>query len=229
MGPYTLILLATAAISPLALILAQKQDQKTKSLLKSTFIFLLLSQIIFSLADWKALAIFLAITLIQLVLLFKKPSTAPFVVLLNFINTGLFFLIMINTEKTLGPQPVNLAAIAAVFALLINNVIGLLFINREKHLKTNLPPLSLAWLILAIIALLLWQQRAPAAALAKVSALPEVKAYLQKVPNAHIVIDHEDKAANAFIIHVYEVKDNHTATFNWYEYDKKTGQVTAEF
>jgi len=28
---------------------------------------------------------------------------------------------------------------------------------------------------------------------------------------------------------VYEIKDGNTATFNWYNVDKNTGKITAEF
>lgn len=56
-----------------------------------------------------------------------------------------------------------------------------------------------------------------------VKNLPEVKEYLKNVPEAQIVVDHEEN--NMFVVQVFEVKDGHTATFNWYEIDKKTDKI----
>ena len=74
-----------------------------------------------------------------------------------------------------------------------------------------------------------WNKSAENTAIAKVSALPEVIEYLRSVPSGRIVIDHEDKETNSYLIHVYEVVDDHTATFNWYEVDKTTGEITKDF
>ncbi|MDO8648996.1 MAG: hypothetical protein Q7R81_04410 [Candidatus Peregrinibacteria bacterium] len=43
---------------------------------------------------------------------------------------------------------------------------------------------------------------------------------------AHIDAQSEDKE---WLVQVYEVKGGHTATFNWYRVDKKTGQISTEF
>lgn len=66
-------------------------------------------------------------------------------------------------------------------------------------------------------------------ALEKVRSLNEVKEYLIQVPNGKVEFDHEDEAANAWVIHVYEVKNGHTATFNWYSVSKETGKMTDNF
>lgn len=60
-----------------------------------------------------------------------------------------------------------------------------------------------------------------------VKTQPEVVEYLKIVPQGKVDIDHEENGA--YVIHVYEVKDNHTATFNWYTIDKATGSVKKEF
>ncbi len=60
-------------------------------------------------------------------------------------------------------------------------------------------------------------------AISKVTALPEVQEYLKIVPNANI--DVQTQEDGTYLIHVYEIKDRHTATFNWYSYDAKTQEL----
>ena len=81
----------------------------------------------------------------------------------------------------------------------------------------------------AIIGFSFWNKGARNTAIAKVSALPEVAEYLRDVPSGRVVIDHEDSATNSYLIHVFEVVDDHTATFNWYTVDKTTGEITKDF
>lgn len=64
-------------------------------------------------------------------------------------------------------------------------------------------------------------------AVAKIRSLPEVVEYFKAVPKAIIEIDSEEN--DSYSIHVYEIKDNHTATFNWFEVDKKTGSIKEMF
>ncbi|OGD92192.1 hypothetical protein A3D07_00525 [Candidatus Curtissbacteria bacterium RIFCSPHIGHO2_02_FULL_42_15] len=73
------------------------------------------------------------------------------------------------------------------------------------------------------------QTISPNEALAKVRELAEVKSYLVQIPNARIEVDSTDEETNTYLVHVYEIKNGHTATFNWYNVDKKTGEITAEF
>lgn len=61
----------------------------------------------------------------------------------------------------------------------------------------------------------------------KVKSLSEVEDYLKKVPSAQILRNGE--TINSYLIQVFEVKNGHTATFNWYEVDKTTGEVKKEF
>lgn len=60
-----------------------------------------------------------------------------------------------------------------------------------------------------------------------VNNLPEVLEYLKNVPNGKIEVDNENEGK--YNVHVYEVKNGHTATFNWYTVDIKTGKPIAQF
>lgn len=64
-------------------------------------------------------------------------------------------------------------------------------------------------------------------AIEKVKILSEVKDYLKKVPHAQISVNGEED--DSYLIQVYEIKDRHTATFNWYKVNKTTGEVKKEF
>lgn len=57
----------------------------------------------------------------------------------------------------------------------------------------------------------------------------EVKEYLIHVPKGIVTIDHKNNDNNSWIIHVFEIVNNHTATFNWYEVKKNTGKVEIMF
>lgn len=62
----------------------------------------------------------------------------------------------------------------------------------------------------------------------KVTSLKEVKKYLTQVPNGIISLDHEDETN--FVIHVFEINEsNTTATFNWFEVNKETGEISKLF
>ena len=71
-----------------------------------------------------------------------------------------------------------------------------------------------------------------------VKNLPEVKNWLSlfSQPDGSnmktggkpfIDLDHQDD--NTYFIHAYELTTNHLATFNWYDVDKKTGNIKSEF
>lgn len=64
-------------------------------------------------------------------------------------------------------------------------------------------------------------------AIARVKSLPEVVDYLKRVPNGLVSVNGEEE--NAYLIQVYEFKDNHTATFNWYSMNKTTGEIKKQF
>lgn len=67
----------------------------------------------------------------------------------------------------------------------------------------------------------------PQQAVASVKNLPEVQDYLKFVPNGKIEVDNEDESG--YNVHVYEIKDGHTATFNWYSVSVKDGNVKPQF
>ena len=64
-------------------------------------------------------------------------------------------------------------------------------------------------------------------AVAKVKTLAEVKDYLMRVPNGLVAVNGEENGS--YLIQVYEVKNDHTATFNWYTVNKITGEAKKEF
>lgn len=236
MSPYLLVLIATLVLSPFVVNLAQKQDKKTKSNLKLIFLVLLVSQILLGLLNYQALWLFLTISLLQILILTNKSSKTP-VVFLNLANTIIFFLIMIRLDQKPISDPANLTGIAIAFIVLTGNVIGLLLINKEKVLKLKpfsrrgklILSLLLTLAMTAVIGFSFWNKNAGNTAIAKVSALPEVSEYLRSVPSGRVVLDHEDRETNSYIIHVFEVVNNHTATFNWYSVDKATGSITKDF
>lgn len=257
MASYAFILIAVLIISPFAISLAEKQDKKTKVRLKYVLLLLLLAQIILGLFNWESLFgqgrsgwqlavsfpttllwLFFAISTLQFLLLLQSLFPAPsLVVFLNFLNTAVFFLAQIRLSRELTFQAVSLASITAALIVLFGNVIGLLLINKEKrlrltpltHRKRLYLTLTLALVVATILYLSYWNSRGRQTALSRVSNLPEVKEYLSRVKNGVVVIDHEDRGTDSYIIHVYEVVGDHTATFNWYEVGKTTGEITTEF
>jgi len=66
-------------------------------------------------------------------------------------------------------------------------------------------------------------------AIEKVRNLPAVKDYLTRVPQGIVEFDHEDAAANTWVIHVYAMGADASATFNWYDVNKTNGDIKAEF
>lgn len=63
-------------------------------------------------------------------------------------------------------------------------------------------------------------------ALEKVRNLPEVQEYLKNVPNGKVEVDNE--LEGEINVHVYEIKNGHTATFNWYRVSIKSGEIRPE-
>lgn len=64
-------------------------------------------------------------------------------------------------------------------------------------------------------------------AVENVKKLPEVQEYLKNVPNGKVEVDNEGEGE--YNVHVYEIKNDHTATFNWYIVSIKTGKPEAQF
>lgn len=62
-------------------------------------------------------------------------------------------------------------------------------------------------------------------ALKTIAEQEEVKNYLKEVPNGKIALDHFDKETNSYVFQIFEVKNGHTNTFNWYEVNKENGEL----
>lgn len=63
-------------------------------------------------------------------------------------------------------------------------------------------------------------------AVEKVKNLPEVQDYLKRVPKGKAEVDNE--LEGEYNIHAYEVKNEHTATYNWYRVSTKSGEVITD-
>lgn len=149
---YVIILVAVLVISPFVLKLASNQGEKAKYNLKLFFISILSAQFLLGLLNWEnftsgrsgfelalsypqsVLGIFFIISLIQFFLLIAGKKLSTFVVILNFINTVVIFIGMIRLSNILGFQAASLSSIGTVFLVLAGNVVGLVFINKDKNL-----------------------------------------------------------------------------------------------
>jgi len=162
---------------------------------------------------------------------------------------------MIRLSSFLGFQAVSLASIGTVFLVLIGNVLGLAFINKDKNLLKkyagqkgfSLIHLSIVIGIILVGGVLLFPRVSPLLiekageqleqvastrispqlAVENVKKLPEVQEYLKNVSNGKVEVDNE--LEGEYNVHVYEVKNGHTATFNWYRVSIKSAEVGSEF
>lgn len=157
---YVVILIAVLLISPFILKIASSQNKKTKYNLKIVFLTLLTTQLILGFLNWEnfttgrsafelslsfpgsMLGLFFVISIFQILLLIAHKSFNTLVVVLNFANTVLIFTGMIRLSSILGYQAVSLFSIGAVFLVLIGNVVGLSFINKDKNLLKKYPYLK---------------------------------------------------------------------------------------
>ena len=138
-NPLILVAILTILFSPFILKLASNQNKKVKSNLRTAFLLILILQIILGFLNWENfsfsntfLALFFFISILQVfLLLINKPFNTA-VVILNFINTILIFVGMIEVSRILGFQIFNLPSISSVFLVLLGNVIGLTFINKQS-------------------------------------------------------------------------------------------------
>ncbi len=62
-------------------------------------------------------------------------------------------------------------------------------------------------------------------AVEKVRQLPEVKNFLATVTNTYVEVSSFDEESGTYLVQVFEIKDNHTATFGWWEVEKISGKV----
>jgi len=196
------------------------------------------------------LSVFFFVAFIQFILLLLRRRFADVVAaVLSFANTVIFFMGLIRLAGKLGFQPVSYANMVALFVVLICNVVGLMLINKDNNLLAKFPwstqyvvsakksktkPVSgwIVWSIfLATVVLMIWlfiqgmyggEQRA----ISEVKRLPEVQSFLRDVPGGKVDVGSDDEF---YMVHVYEVRDGHTATFNWYRVDKDDYLVEQEF
>lgn len=157
MFTYVIILATVLLVSPFILRLASSQKRETKQQLKFIFLGLLCTQIILGFFNWENfnvgrsgfdlsitypnsfLGLFFIISAIQIILLTINKSFNTLIVILNFINAILIFAGMIRLSGILGFQAVSLSSIGAVFLVLIGNILGLAYINRDKNLLKKYP------------------------------------------------------------------------------------------
>lgn len=156
---YLIILAGVLILSPFIISLASSQNKKVKNKLRLLLLSLLFLQIISGLFNWEAflkgtrtgfelalnypysfLWTFFIVSFIQIVLLvFSKRSADILAVILNFANTILLFTGMIRVSNITGVQAFSFASLIAIFAVLIGNVAGLMFINKDKNLMAKYP------------------------------------------------------------------------------------------
>lgn len=140
---YVIILVAVLVISPFVLRLAASQKRETKQQLKNIWTLMLSAQILLGFLNWKSfgtagLGVFLVISLLQLLMLLTNKYL-KLVVLLNFINSILIFVAMIQVSNKLGYQVVSFESIGSVFLVLFGNVVVLAYINKDKNLLAKYP------------------------------------------------------------------------------------------
>lgn len=197
------------------------------------------------------LLIFFFVAFLQFVLLLLRRYFADVIaIVLSVVNTVMFFVSLMRLAGTLGFQPFSYANVVALFAVLIGNVVGLMLVNKDKNLLAKFPwstqsvaaarkakkkPASnwIVWgVFLATVGLMVFLfvtgiSGGEKKAIAEVKVLPEVQRFLQVVPAGKVDVDRSDD--ESYFVHVYEVKDGHTATFNWYRVDKQSFEVAPEF
>lgn len=268
---YVIILAVVLVISPFVLKLASNQGKKTKQQLKSIFLLILSAQILLGFLNWENftvgrsgfelsltypfsfLGLFFVISVFQILLLLISKSFNILVVVLNFINSILIFTGLIRISSLLDFQAVSFASIGTVFLVLIGNVIGLVFINKDKNILrkyagqkglTLIPLLVIAGLLvtagIVYVKTRPMEEIVPEQVIDRISSTgmtkdraieiiknrSEVQDYLKRVPNGRVEVDNEDQGE--YNVHVYEIKDGHTATFNWYKVSIKSGEIRPE-
>lgn len=140
---YVIILAAVLLISPFVLKLAASQKKETKQQLKIIWILILSTQILLGFLNWKSfgtagVGLFLVISFFQLLMLLTDKYL-KLVAVLNFINSILIFVSMIQISSKLGYQVVSFESIGSVFLVLFGNVVALAFINKDKNLLAKYP------------------------------------------------------------------------------------------
>lgn len=148
---YIIILAVVLIISPFFLKIASSQKKEIKQQLKFIFLLLLAAQILLGFLNWENftegksgfelslsypasfLGLFFIIAVLQIIMLLSKSFNTG-ATILNLINSVLIFVGMIRLSNISGFQAVSFASIGEVFLVLIGNIVGLAFINKDSNL-----------------------------------------------------------------------------------------------
>lgn len=149
--PYLIIVVVLLLTTPFVLRLAQNQNKEVKRNLKNLFLFILGLQVSSGFLNWENftdgrsgfelsisypdswLGLFFVVSVIQILLLLTTTFNT-LVVILNFINSILIFVIMSRLSGMLGFQVFSLSSIGSTFLALTGSIVGLAFINKDKNL-----------------------------------------------------------------------------------------------
>lgn len=149
---YVIILAVVLVASPFVLKIASSQSKAAKRQLKLIFLSLLSTQILLGFLNWEnfaagrsgfelslaytgsLLGLFFIISALQILLLSTSKTFNTLVMVLNVINSVFIFTGMIRLSSLLGFQAVGFASIGAVFLVLIGNVVGLVYLNKDKDI-----------------------------------------------------------------------------------------------
>ena len=159
-GSFALLILPlTILISPMVLSLASKQESEIKQKLRYVFQISLLIIIALAFLNWETqgaggrnayslaldfksvfLWLFIAVTFVQLALLqLKNYKYDLLAAIANIFATFLFFASAISISNTIGQSLVSPAIITVAMTALINNVLGLVLINKDPTLLAKFP------------------------------------------------------------------------------------------
>lgn len=198
---------------------------------------------------------FLLCAALALILATNKERLFTYVSVGTFTATLIVFYALIYVSRGLEQPFASFASVSTVFSILVANVVGLLLVNRKdltatyifwpspkgkaRHpsKKNMLKSVALALVALSfgiIVWILirsypLFAQVSSSQAIAQVRALPQVQEFLKTVADGHIEVDHYDKEQAVWLVQVFEIVDEHRATFNWYTVNPHTGAVNSEF
>lgn len=149
-----LVLPIVLLAAPLVLSIAAKQKVRVKQKLRRIFQISLTLILFLSFLNWESLSqsgrnsfqlaltarnpflwLFLAVNTIQIITLQTKSRKADVMaVILNALNTFIFFISAITISNTLGKQIVSPAIITTAMTVLVNNVLGLALINKDPKI-----------------------------------------------------------------------------------------------
>lgn len=156
---YGVIVAGVLILTPLTLNLASKQDKQIKSGLRRVFVLLLFLVLVTGLFNWETFSgpgrsgyplaiaypsslvgLVFIITVFQLFLVvLGKRASNLLAVIFNFVNSVVIMAALIRVSNMAGRQLVSWVSITAVFAVLVNNVVGLLWLNRDPQLMSKWP------------------------------------------------------------------------------------------